>query len=214
MSLRLQARELACERDDRVLFKGLDVTLDAGEILCVEGPNGSGKTTLLKILSGQLGDYTGELHYRGEPLRRCRERFLANLFYLGHSAGVKAGLSALENLAWYQALAGDVPDEAACERALEEIGLAGFEDVPVAQLSAGQARRVALSRLALGYRELWILDEPFTAIDKRGVAALERRLLAHAERGGSVVITTHHALGNVAGVRRLTLGESAGQEAA
>lgn len=86
MSLRLQARELACERDDRVLFKGLDVTLDAGEILCVEGPNGSGKTTLLKILSGQLGDYTGELRYRGEPLRRCRERFLANLLYLGHSA--------------------------------------------------------------------------------------------------------------------------------
>ncbi|WP_447553856.1 cytochrome c biogenesis heme-transporting ATPase CcmA [Vreelandella sp. EE22] len=207
MSLRLQARQLACERDDRLLFQGLDVDINAGEILRVEGPNGSGKTTLLKILSAQLNDYRGELYYNGESLRKRRDHFLANLLYLGHAPGVKAGLTGLENLAWYQALSGEPACEAACERALWKVGLAGFEDVPAGQLSAGQARRVALARLTLTARALWVLDEPFTAIDRDGVGALEETLAAHARQGGSVVITTHHALSESRKIRRITLGE-------
>lgn len=206
LSLCLQARQLACERDDRWLFAGLDLEIKRGEIVCVEGPNGSGKTTLLKILSGQFSDYQGTLYWNGAPLREVREHFLANLLYLGHAPGVKAGLSALENLAWYQALSGDRGTQQQREFALAQVGLSGFEDIPAGQLSAGQQRRVALARLTLSQRALWVLDEPFTAIDRHGVAALEARLVAHAEAGGSVVITTHHELTVSAVLRRVQLG--------
>ncbi|MCE8022698.1 cytochrome c biogenesis heme-transporting ATPase CcmA [Halomonas desiderata] len=206
MSLRLQAQSLACERDDRWLFRDLDLDIRAGEIVRVEGPNGSGKTTLLKILSGQLADYEGELFWSERPMREARESFLANLLYLGHAPGVKAALTPLENLAWYQALSGEKPSEAARFRALEEVGLVGFEDVPAGQLSAGQQRRVALARLILTPRALWVLDEPFTAIDRDGVAALERRLVEHARSGGCVLVTTHHELTPCAELRRIRLG--------
>ncbi|MBB3230082.1 cytochrome c biogenesis heme-transporting ATPase CcmA [Halomonas stenophila] len=207
MSLRLQARKLACERDDRWLFHDLDLELCAGQIVRVEGPNGSGKTTLLKILSGQLADYRGELFWKGAPMHRVRRDFLANLLYLGHASGVKAALTPLENLAWYQALAGAPGDEDDRLAALEAVGLAGFEDLPAGQLSAGQQRRVALARLELMPRPLWVLDEPFTAIDREGVAALEARLEAHTRCGGCVLVTTHHALRASAGLRSVCLGE-------
>ncbi|MGM0614128.1 MAG: cytochrome c biogenesis heme-transporting ATPase CcmA [Pseudomonadota bacterium] len=206
MSLCLQARQLACERDERWLFKGLDVDIRSGEVVRIEGPNGSGKTTLLKILSGQLTDYHGELIWNGEAMRQVREHFLANLLYLGHSPGVKTGLSALENLAWYQALDGQTDNQAASWKALENVGLAGFEDVPAGQLSAGQQRRIALARLTLTPRILWVLDEPFTAIDRYGVAALEAQLVAHANNGGCVIVTTHHELSSSPALRRIQLG--------
>lgn len=208
MTFRLEACGLACERDDRWLFRDLDLAVGPGEMLRVEGPNGSGKTTLLKILSGQLRDYEGELRWCDQPMRRSRTAFLANLLYLGHAPGIKTALSPLENLAWYQALAGEHGDEDERMNALDDIGLRGFEDIPVAQLSAGQQRRVALARLALTPRPLWVLDEPFTAIDREGVAALERRLLAHARAGGSVILTTHHELAPLGELRRVTLGEA------
>lgn len=206
MSLCLQARKLACERDERWLFSDLDVDIRSGEVVRIEGPNGSGKTTLLKIFSGQLSDYHGELIWNGEPMRQVREHFLANLLYLGHSPGVKTGLSALENLAWYQALDGQQNNEEASWKALETVGLAGFEDVPAGQLSAGQQRRIALARLTLTPRILWVLDEPFTAIDKDGVAALEAQLTAHASKGGCVIVTTHHELSSSPALRRIQLG--------
>lgn len=206
MSLSLQARQLACERDERWLFKGLDVDICNGEVVRIEGPNGCGKTTLLKILSGQLTDYHGELIWNGEAMRQVREHFLANLLYLGHSPGVKTGLSALENLAWYQALDGQKDNQVASWEALESVGLAGFEDVPAGQLSAGQQRRIALARLTLTPRILWVLDEPFTAIDRHGVAALEAQLVAHANNGGCVIVTTHHELSSSPALRRIQLG--------
>ncbi|MGY4877440.1 cytochrome c biogenesis heme-transporting ATPase CcmA [Vreelandella aquamarina] len=206
MSLCLQARQLACERDERWLFSGLDVDIRSGEVVRIEGPNGSGKTTLLKIFSGQLSDYHGELIWNGEPMRQVREHFLANLLYLGHSPGVKTGLSALENLAWYQALDGQQNNEAASWEALETVGLSGFEDVPAGQLSAGQQRRIALARLTLTPRILWVLDEPFTAIDRHGVAALEAQLTMHASKGGCVIVTTHHELSSSPALRRIQLG--------
>lgn len=209
MTFRLEARRLACERDDRWLFTDLDIEIGAGEIVRIEGPNGSGKTTLLKILSGQLADYQGELFWCGEPMRRVRTDFLANLLYLGHAPGVKAALTPLENLAWYQALAGEPGNEAERMQALADVRLTGFEDIPAAQLSAGQLRRIALARLALIERPLWVLDEPFTAIDREGVAELEQRLLAHAQRGGSVLLTTHHDLAPLGELRRIPLGTGA-----
>lgn len=206
LSLCLQARQLACERDDRWLFEGLDLDIRSGEIVRIEGPNGSGKTTLLKILSGQHSDYQGELFWNGVAMNDTREHFLANLLYLGHAPGIKSGLSPLENLAWYQALSGESGNEAQRLEALESVGLAGFEDVPSGQLSAGQQRRVALARLSLTPRALWVLDEPFTAIDRHGVAALERQLVAHAQAGGCVLVTTHHELTASSLLRRIALG--------
>ncbi|MDT0501786.1 MULTISPECIES: cytochrome c biogenesis heme-transporting ATPase CcmA [unclassified Halomonas] len=212
MTLRLQASDLACERDDRWLFEGLDLDIRGGEIVRVEGPNGSGKTTLLKILSGQLADYQGELFWNERPMRQARQAFLENLLYLGHAPGVKAALTPLENLAWYQALAGEPVQEAARLAALEAVGLAGFEDLPAGQLSAGQQRRVALARLELTPRPFWVLDEPFTAIDREGVAALEARLVAHARSGGCVLVTTHHELKASQQLRHIRLGRG-GQDA-
>ncbi|MGJ7459612.1 cytochrome c biogenesis heme-transporting ATPase CcmA [Halomonas sp. MA07-2] len=206
MTLSLQARKLACERDDRWLFEDLALDIQAGEIVRIEGPNGSGKTTLLKILSGQLADYQGELYWNGAPMRKARQAFLESLLYLGHAPGVKGALTPLENLTWYQALAGQRDNEAARLAALESVGLVGFEDVPAGQLSAGQQRRVALARLELTPRPLWVLDEPFTAIDRDGVAALEERLIVHARAGGCVLVTTHHELRNTDELRRVHLG--------
>lgn len=209
MSLCLEARQLACERDDRWLFQGLDLTIHSGEIVRIEGPNGSGKTTLLKILSGQLGDYQGELFWNGAAMKDAREHFLANLLYLGHAPGIKSGLTPLENLAWYQALSGTSNRGSDSEEqrldALANVGLEGFEDVPAGQLSAGQQRRVALARLTLTPRALWVLDEPFTAIDRDGVAALEQQLIAHAQSGGCVLVTTHHELTASPLLRRIAL---------
>nr|WP_283101518.1 cytochrome c biogenesis heme-transporting ATPase CcmA [Halomonas populi] len=209
----MQARNLACERDDRWLFRQLDLEVEPGQIVRIEGPNGSGKTTLLKILSGQLSDYQGELYWSDRPMREVRDAFLANLLYMGHAPGVKGALTPLENLAWYQALAGDAGSERARMSALASVGLSGFEDVPAAQLSAGQQRRVALARMALIARPLWVLDEPFTAIDREGVAALEQRLLKHARSGGSVLLTTHHDLAPLGDIKRIRLGDG-GRDAA
>ncbi|KXS38955.1 MAG: hypothetical protein AWU55_1050 [Halomonadaceae bacterium T82-2] len=208
VTFRLEARGLACERDDRWLFRDLDIGVGPGDVVRVEGPNGSGKTTLLKLLAGQLPLQGGELCWNGDSLRRARPAFLANLLYLGHAPGIKPALNALENLAWYQALHGEPGSHRARLAALETLGLAGFEEVPAAQLSAGQQRRIALARLTLSPRLLWILDEPFTAIDRQGVAALEDALWNHAAAGGAVLLTTHHELHARGALTRVDLSKA------
>lgn len=199
--LQLETRKLGCERDERWLFSDLDWQVSSGELWRIEGPNGSGKTTLLRILSGQMADYTGTLLWQGEPLSRCREAFMASLLYIGHRPGIKRALTPLENLDWYQAMrmvgGGARARRDACFQALEKVGLAGFEEAAVESLSAGQQRRVALARLALGHQRLWVLDEPFTAIDRDGVRQLEAWMLAHCRAGGSVVVTSHHDSGEL-----------------
>ncbi|MDX1589334.1 MAG: cytochrome c biogenesis heme-transporting ATPase CcmA [Oleiphilaceae bacterium] len=191
--LLLQTRGLGCERDERQLFQGLDLSVHSSSLIRVTGPNGAGKTTLLRILCGLHGFYQGQLYWRGQPLASVRESFLANLLYLGHNPGVNAALTATENLS--AAVGAQQPvTRRQCEQALVWSGLAGYEDVPCRHLSAGQRRRVALARLYLSGAPLWILDEPFTALDREGVASLEALLAARAEAGGAVVLTTHHRL--------------------
>ncbi|MGM0632449.1 MAG: cytochrome c biogenesis heme-transporting ATPase CcmA [Pseudomonadota bacterium] len=200
----LQARDLFCERDERILFQGLDFSLHHGELMQVAGSNGSGKTTLLRILCGLNGLWEGEILWQGQPVHEQRDAFLASLLYIGHRVGVNRILSPRENLRWSGALHGGV-DDARIERALEQVGLAGYDDIPCHNLSAGQHQRVALARLYLSPAPLWILDEPFTTLDVHGVRALEQHLAGHVERGGAVLVTTHHALNVPCEVTRLDL---------
>ena len=207
MTFHLQAIGLTCERDGRLLFERLDLDLRAGDLLQVSGPNGSGKTSLLRLLAGLMQPSAGHLLLGGLPLAEQRRAQAGGLLWIGHSAGIKDMLTAQENLAWLCALH-QPADAAAIDRALAAIGLRGFEDVPCHTLSAGQQRRVALARLYLPGPALWILDEPFTALDKHGVVQLERHLAAHCQAGGTVVLTTHHELRErPPGYRELHLGQ-------
>ncbi|OMH30063.1 cytochrome c biogenesis heme-transporting ATPase CcmA [Motiliproteus sp. MSK22-1] len=202
----LDVKDLFCERDDRVLFENLSFSVSRGEVLQIEGPNGSGKTTLLRILSGLSKAFEGELIWNGQALADVRDDFLEALLYFGHLPGVKATLTPEENLRWYAAL--HPQTDSITERifdALSNVGLYGYEDVPCHSLSAGQNRRVSLARLYLSRAPLWILDEPFTAIDKRGVAAIEALVETHSQNGGSVILTTHHDLA-IKGLRQVHLG--------
>ncbi len=212
--LLLQARQLSCERDDRMLIRDLSFDLHGGDILQIEGPNGSGKTTLIRILCGLSDDFEGELFWRGQPRHRNHDQFRQEHLYFGHLTGIKTSLSPRENLRWILQLKGVAGShsalDASIDSALEKVGLASYEDVPVYALSAGQKRRVALARLQVEQARLWVLDEPFTAIDRKGVAELETLIQQHAAHGGSVLLTTHHAL-ELPGLRKLQLGLGGGQ---
>ena len=204
----LEAVALSCERDWRMLFEQLHFALQPGDMLQISGPNGSGKTSLLRLIAGLRQPTSGDILLQGQALNEQRSELARNLLWIGHAAGIKVLLSAEENLAWLCALHRPASREAIWQ-ALEAVGLRGFEDVPCHTLSAGQQRRVALARLYLeDTPPLWVLDEPFTALDKSGVAQLEAHLAAHCERGGVVVLTTHHSLQHKpATYRDLDLGQ-------
>lgn len=187
----LQARNLLCERDDRVLFRQLSFTLDEGDILQISGPNGSGKTSLLRLLCGLSDDFEGDILFKGKAMALQSYDFRASLLLLSHASGIKESLTPRENLHWLCALSHPVSDQS-IEIALIAVGLAEFTDTPAHSLSAGQKRRIALARLWLSPAKIWILDEPFTAIDQTGIEALEALLIQHAQRGGAVILTTHH----------------------
>lgn len=204
----LELRDVVCERDDQALFAPVSLTLRAGDVLQLEGPNGIGKTSLLRCLVGLSSRSQGDLLWRGRPLARERADFAADSLFLGHATGLKAALSARENLLWWAGVRGfGAP---AADSALAKVGLAGYEDSPCYQLSAGQQRRVALARLFLHPAALWILDEPFTAIDRHGAAELEGWLAAQAAGGGAVLLTTHQPL-ELPGLRKVALVEPDGE---
>ncbi len=192
-TIRLTLEQLQCERDDRVLFRDVSLTARAGEIWQITGANGAGKTTLLRILVGLHGLYEGQRDWWDDNWR-------SELLYLGHQPGVREELTPLENLKFTCALGAQSGDPMA---ALAAVGLRGFEDVPAAHLSAGQKRRVALARLWLDRKGVWVLDEPYTAIDQDGVAQLDQQIERAADAGTLVLYTSHHQVGD--GVRRLHL---------
>ncbi len=198
----LSVEKLSCIRDERVLFDDLSFTVESGELVQIEGHNGAGKTTLLRIIAGLGNTDEGRVCWNQEDILSAREEYHQELLFLGHQTGVKRELTAFENLAFFQAMHTEVGEsplggsaqvfgDDALWQALAHVGLAGREDVPAGQLSAGQQRRVALARLWISNHRLWVLDEPLTAIDKQGVRVLERLFLAHAQRGGIVLLTTH-----------------------
>jgi heme exporter protein A len=202
----LETVDLECTRGERLLFAGLAFAVDAGHCLHVAGENGAGKTSLLRILCGLLSPTHGEVRWDGEDIRRLREDYWQLIAYVGHLNGVKDDLTALENVRFAASLAGHPAGEDAARGALASVGLAGFETSQARFLSQGQRRRIALARLFLAREaRLWILDEPFTALDVRGVAALSTLIGEQLGRGGIVVLTTHQDVPLQGDVRRLEL---------
>lgn len=202
----LEVVKLGCERDERVLFADLALQLSPGELLQIEGANGAGKTTLLRILAGLSGDYQGDILWKQKKLSSVYADFRLSTFYFGHKPAVKTELTPVENILWRASLRNETYSEKQIYDTLAQVNLAGYEDVPCGQLSAGQHRRVALADLASCNCPLWILDEPFTAIDVHGVAWLEEVLARHVNRGGMVIITSHQSLSELSGkVRKIRL---------
>ena len=188
----LEAANLECVRGSRTLFRGVGFSLTPGALLRVTGSNGSGKTSLTRMLCGLLEPAAGEVRWKGENIRALREEFCGHLLYIGHANALKDDLTATENLAFSCGIAGlTVPRERA-HAALERFGLAEGERLPVRALSQGQRRRAALARLAVGEAQpLWILDEPFAALDAAGIDLVQSLASEHLARGGMVVLTTH-----------------------
>ena len=200
----LSADGLFCERDDRVLFRELGFSIREGQILQVKGSNGSGKTTLLRILCGLNEGYEGSIYWYGKPIGERAEEYYSSLVYIGHRVGVNKVLTPEENLRWTCSLQQVVANEEIHE-ALAKVGLRGFEESQCFTLSAGQQQRVSLAKLLILNAKLWILDEPFTTLDADGVRLLEDLLRDHADKGGAVMITTHHSL-SVTDLKVMELG--------
>lgn len=201
----LEAVGLQSVRQGRHLFKDLDFVLNGGELLRVAGENGSGKTTLLKILCGLLAPDAGEVRWKGGRIDSLREEYSRQLQYLGHAPAVKDDLTPAENLAVSCRLAGRAASGADIGAALS---LFDVPDAPVRRLSQGQKRRAALARLCSASAAdvpLWLLDEPFTALDAAGTEVVKKLITGHVIRGAIVVYTTHQDPG-IAASRVLELG--------
>lgn len=202
----LSLNHIACERGENRLFEGCSFMLTNGDWVQIEGHNGIGKTSLLRILAGLALPAEGEVLWNGQKIQKCREEYYSELFYLGHHAGIKPELTPWENLRFYQKVQGLPLEDEALWHALEKVSLVGREDLPCSHLSAGQQRRVALAKLWLTKQQLWILDEPFTAIDKKGVADLIAHIEQHCQNGGIVIFTSHQAVEN-ANVKIISLDQ-------
>ena len=203
--------DLGCSKGGRQLFKGVHCTVPAGRWLHVAGANGIGKTSLLRMLCGLLPPAAGEIRWRGRPIGKLGEDYRRELCFLGHHNAIKEELTPLENLLAAAHLADEDLDEGAALDALELVGLAGREELACRYLSQGQKRRVALARLVNERRALWILDEPYVALDTAAVALVASLIGAHLQRGGLVVLTTHQAVPVAAGaVRELVLEAPSG----
>jgi len=203
----LSTENLECTRDDRLLFNGLGFQLGRGEVLQIEGPNGSGKTSLLRILSGLRRADDGSVKWRGVEIQHARDDYYSSMVYIGHLTCIKADLTTLENIRILLDTRSSSVSVRTIEQALAKVGLAGFEDVTAKALSSGQRRRVLLAFLLLADARLWILDEPLTALDVKGVDLMESMILEHRESGGSVIFTTHHGMQLPCDMKSVDLGK-------
>lgn len=205
----LDIHELSCHRGDRELFGRISVSVPAGRLLSIEGSNGSGKTTLLRAICGLTPPDQGTIRWHGRSIAEQREAFTAGLLYVGHRIGLKDDLTSMENIQAAVQMSGHPVTAALARAALEAIGVEPVcHCLPIRVLSEGQQRRVALARLWCSEQPLWVLDEPFTALDARSAQLLRERLQRQVERGGIVVAATHQAMGlDPSTVQQLRLGE-------
>ncbi len=190
----LSAHGLSCVRGERRLFAQLDLAVDAGQWLHVRGENGAGKTSLLRLLAGLAHPAAGEVRWCGKPIQQDDAAYRQDLLFFGHHGALKEDLSAWENLSFAAAMDGAPLPEAQALAALVRVGLRGREDLPIRVLSAGQKRRVMLARLATRKAKLWVLDEPFTALDTKAVDLLATLISEHLANGGMAVLTSHQTM--------------------
>lgn len=198
----LSAIDIECVRGTRRLFAGASFELAPGECLLVQGPNGSGKTSLLRILCGLARPEKGEVRWNATPIGQLAEEYRAALAWCGHANALKDDLTPAENLMAAAALAGRPAGREQALSALDALGIGNLDALPVRSLSQGQKRRVALARLALEKRDLWILDEPLTSLDARAGETLAGLVDAHLEGGGIAVLTSHQPIELRAAARR------------
>ncbi len=190
MSALLQLNDLCCVRDDRVLFDNLNLDLNGGQILLVEGRNGSGKTSLLRILTGLSLPESGEVLWKGQSISEVGAEYYEQVNYIGHHDGIKRDLTCLENLRLVQAMG--KPSAIDLDEALQKVNLYRYGENFVATLSAGQKRRLAMARLVVCEALLWIMDEPFTSLDKASMAMFQELFEHHLRQNGCIVMTSHH----------------------
>jgi heme exporter protein A len=188
----LTAEKLACARGERKLFEQLSFRVTAGQALAVEGANGAGKTSLLRVIAGFLAPADGRLVVKTDGREITEDEERGKLVgWLGHHDGLKPQLTVREQLNFYAALYGRAADASV----LEQVGLARQADLPCRYLSAGQRRRLALARLVVSNRPLWLLDEPFAALDTSGQALVAQLMARHCGSGGIIIAATHDPLG-------------------
>jgi heme exporter protein A len=190
----LSANGLACVRGERRLFSGVDLRVEPGEWLHVRGENGVGKTSLLRLLSGLTPPAEGEVRWCDQPIEHSRHDYHSHMLFLGHHSALKEDLTALENLQLCSAMDGLTLTDSEAIATLVRFGLAGRQELPVRVLSAGQKRRVLLARLLTRKATLWILDEPFTALDVAAVDMMAALLTEHHRQGGMSVLTSHQPI--------------------
>lgn len=208
---RLECRDLACLRGERLVFKGVSFALASGEALRLTGPNGSGKSSLLRLLAALARPAAGTIAWNGASVAGDADAHRARLLFLGHQDAVKPWLTVRENLAFWTALHG--APAAGVEPALARMALAAQAALPARYLSQGQRRRLALARFAALPARLWLLDEPTTGLDEANVATLEALVASHCAEGGLAVVSTHLAL-KLPGSNALALGDAPGARAA
>lgn len=185
---------LSCARGDKRLFSGVSFSLQPGQWLHLEGNNGVGKTSLLRLVCGLSALEEGEITWNNQAVSKDPQIFRANLAYLGHQLALKDDLSPLENLQTDAAIVGRQLTASDAKQALAQMGLRGRENLPVRVLSQGQKRRTALARLLVSSAKLWVLDEPFVALDTLAQNALSEVINAHLAKQGMVLLTSHQAV--------------------
>lgn len=187
----LVASQVACIKRDRILFESLSVTLKSGQWIHVRGPNGAGKTSLLRILAGLSQPDSGQVQWNGHKLD---SHYASALIYHSHKPGLSSSLNALDNLKFWCAQHNIKVSDETIFTILADLALVGMEEIPVRLLSAGQQRRVALARIWLKPASVWILDEPYTALDAHGIELIEARCAEFVKQGGAIVMTSHQPI--------------------
>ena len=203
MTPKLTASELTLLRGDRCLFKGLDFALNPGELLILEGQNGSGKTSLMRALAGLLEFETGAVKWDGVSVRKARQAFHGSLVWMAHRVGLKADLTLVENLRFEASLRAQ--SDADLAEVMERLGISRLRRLPVRSLSAGQQRRVALARMLLAKAQLWLMDEPFTNLDRDGRKLVMSLVTEHLSNGGMCIMAAHQDVDVDATVHKVVL---------